>query len=30
MFTTYLVFVIAAAIPTAYMLIVHHYLKGAE
>jgi hypothetical protein len=30
MFITYLIFLFAAAIPAAYVLILHHYFKNME
>jgi hypothetical protein len=30
MITTYLVFLFAAAVPVAYVLILHHFLKDAQ
>jgi len=30
MITTYLIFLFAAAIPTAWVLILHHYFKHME
>jgi hypothetical protein len=30
MITTYLVFLFAVAIPVAYVLVLHHFLKDAE
>jgi hypothetical protein len=30
MITTYLVFLLGVAIPTAYVLVLHHFLKDAD